>query len=172
MTQLAEAIIQSSISLLRQGGIEAWSIERVARGAGSAKGLVIHHYQTRANLLKVSGLRIGQLRLQRRLGALDTGGTAALDRLWEVLAEDVRSGLSRAAFALGAHQLAVGNREDAERFRKALAAALEVPADALADPVALRATIEGIEWQLVQQVSEAAVRPAYDRLCLALVSPE
>lgn len=170
-TKNLDSILESSLRLLADHGFEGWSIERVARLAGCAKALVIHHYGTRAGLLKATGARIAAIRLEARVGALAGGGTAALDRLWLALAGNVRSGLSRATFALAAQGYASRGPGDGSALHRAVAQALDVPSEALADPPALVAMLEGLEFQMLQGTDPTRIRSAFDRLWITLIEP-
>lgn len=166
-----EAILQSSIGLVRDKGLDGWSIERVAKAAHCAKALVVHHYLTRPGLLRATGARIAEMRLGRRLGSLAPGGTVALDALWLTIVDDAETGMSKAAFALAAHLYPTRQSNDAAALHSAIARALDVPRDVLAEPVAVMAMLEGLEFQLVQDVEPAAVRPSFDRLWVTLIDP-
>ena len=172
MTALSEAILQSSVRLTQSNGLEGWSIERVARGAKCAKGLVIHHYQTRPNLLQATATRVARIRLDRRTLALEPGGTDALDALWHTIIEDNDSGLSRATFGLSAHGYRTRRADDHQKLHAAIAAALAISPDALADPIAAAAMLDGIEFALLLGADAEVVRRAFDRLWVTLIESD
>src|SRR5690349_23488127 len=142
-------ILDAAIIVAQETGLEGWSIDRVARAAGCAKGLVIHHFGSRANLLREAGLVIAAQRAERRLDARRASGVTGLDRLWSVLVADAGAGLSRAAFSLALQGYPTRLPEDPIRFHAAAAACLGIPPDALAAPVALAVMMDGLELQLI-----------------------
>ncbi len=164
-----EEILLASIALVRDRGFEAWSIERVANGACCAKALVIHHYRNRPGLLRATGLRIAEVRLARRRSALAGGGTDALDRLWRTMVEDVETGLTKAVFGLAAHQYPTRLPDDPVLLHAAIATALDVAPDALAEPMAIAAMLEGLEFQMLQAATPGTVRPSFDRLWITMI---
>lgn len=166
-----DAILTASLRLLASHGFEGWSIDRVAREAGCAKALVIHHYGTRSDLLTATGARVAGVRQDRRLAALAEGGTEALDRLWLAVTEDFRTGVSRAAFSLAAQGYSSRGPGHAAALHAAVAKALDVPPEALADPSSLMAMLEGLEFQLMQGAEPLRLRPAFDRLWISLIEP-
>lgn len=163
-------ILEASIALLAEGGFSGWSIERVARRAGCAKGLVIHYYGTRPELLAVSGREIGRRRQEDRLSALRWDGTVALDRLWAVLVDHSRNGLTRAAILLAAHGFVTVDDGDGPALHKAVLESLGISADSFADQISLWAMLEGIELQLIRGVGSTRARSSYDRLWASLIS--
>lgn len=164
-----EVILLSSVALVRDKGLEGWSIERVANGAHCAKALVIHHYRNRPSLLRATGQRIAEMRLARRTAALAGGGTEALDRLWQTMVEDVETGLTKAVFGLAAHRYPTRRTDDPVLLHAAIATALDVPADAVADPIAVMAMLDGVEFQMLQADAPGAARPSFDRLWITLI---
>lgn len=109
------------------------------------------------------------MRLARRRGALAGGGTDALDRLWQTMVEDVETGLTKATFGLAAHHYPTRRPEDPALLHGAIATALDVPTDALAEPLAVMAMLDGLEFQMLQAVEPARVRPSFDRLWITLI---
>lgn len=166
---MRDNILEASVRVLTAAGLEGWSLQRVAAEAGCAKGLVIHYFGTKAALLVGSGERIAASRSERRLQAVATRGTAGIDRLWQVISDDAALGRSAAALALASHGIPSRGTGDAAALHSALARCLGIPADSLADPLALTAMLEGIELQLVHGTASAAVRAAFDRLWLTLI---
>ncbi len=166
---MRDNILDASVQILTAAGLEGWSLQRVATRAECAKGLVIHYFGTKASLLIASGDRLATLRAQRRLQAVGTRGTAGIDRLWQVIADDAALGTSAAALALASHGIPSRRPGDGGELHGALARCLGIPADSLAEPLALTAMLEGIELQLVQGTPAGAVRAAFDRLWLTLI---
>ena len=169
MRNARDRILDGSVRLAMDAGLDAWSIQRVADLADCAKALVIHHFETRPALLAATGLAVADRRMERRLAALQAGGTVALDRLWSVITDDVRTGLTRAAFGLASHRYPTRRPEDPTRIHAAVAAALGIPDDSLADPLALAAMLDGLEFQLLLGEPPALIRVAFDRLWVTMV---
>jgi AcrR family transcriptional regulator len=164
-----DSILESSVKLLQQNGLDGWSIQGIAARTGCAKALVIHHYKTRHALLEASAEQVRQTRLDRRLTAVAVGGTRGLDRLWDEMVDGVHSGLARAAIALASHDYGRSPDVDRRDLHRAVARCLGIDAELLAEPTALTAMLDGIELQLLQGVGTAAVRSAFDRLWLTMV---
>ena len=61
-------IVRASRDLLVRHGLGGWTIEEVSKQAPCAKGLVIYHFQSRANLLAETAVLLRQERMVRRSG--------------------------------------------------------------------------------------------------------
>lgn len=147
------AILAAAVETLRQGGVEAFTLDAVARRAGVVKGLVIYHYASRARLLRAAASQVAETRTAAITQVLRTGSsTAALDACWEELRRQSEDGTTRAwlsCCATGLIDRSVNNGgfED----------------------VARDAVIDGCAAALATGVPLADVRDAYDALWLALL---
>lgn len=94
---------------------------------------------------------------------------ASLDELWTMLTLDVQTGLSRATFALASQGYLGSRPEDWVEFHLTVATALGVEPTALADPVALAAMLDGIEFHLLIGGDREAGRAAFDRLWVTML---
>ena len=165
-----EAIVQASVRTVRDLGIERWSMDRVARGTPCAKGLLVHHFGTRAGLLAETALQIAAVRSSQRVAALrPSAGPPELEALWTVIAEDGANGISRAVFALAAQGYPTAAADDPIKLQLAAARCLGIPPDAMAGPTALFAMVEGIEFQLVSGRGPREVKAAFDRLWVTMI---
>jgi len=102
-------------------------------------------------------------------------GAAALDSLWEVLRADVRSGRFAAWLAFVAApgfrpQGVARDDSAAARLQTHIAKSLELPPESLPDAEVLMTLLDGVQLRLLQGDAEPAVRNAYDRLWLGLLS--
>jgi AcrR family transcriptional regulator len=80
-----EAILGAAIEVIVLHGLNNWTVEEVANRAHCAKGLVNYHYRSKQELLVQVAHTIRDDRSARRLAAIQTAGTQALDRLWAAL---------------------------------------------------------------------------------------
>jgi len=145
-------ILDAALRLLRAKGIDAFSIEAVARGAAVAKGLVIYHFGSRADLLRQCGATLQAERGERlRRARAGAPGVRGIDAGWEELRRQTADGTTRAWLGL----LAAG--------------AAPPPAAADADAVAATALLDGCAVALGAGVAEPPVREAHDALWLALL---
>lgn len=149
------AIVEAALALLRAGGLPALSVERVAARAGVAKGLVLYHYRSRAQLIERCGARVDEER-RTRLNAAAAGrsGIAAVDALWEELTRQQDDGTGRAWLSLAAagavpphHSESLGSQ-------------------------ARRALLDGCAAALATGTDRAALREAYEALTLALLQQD
>ena len=145
-------ILESATRLLRTRGIDAFAIEAVARGAGVAKGLVIYHFGSRAELLRECGVAV-QLDREGRLrqARASDPGVRGIDACWEELRRQTTDGTTRAWLGL----LAAG--------------AAPPPAEPDIDALSSASVLDGCAVALAAGVPEASVRDAHDALWLALL---
>lgn len=145
-------ILEAATRLLRTRGIDAFSIEAVARGAAVAKGLVIYHFGSRAELLRECGVAVQLDRAGRlqRARASDPG-VRGIDASWEELRRQTTDGTTRAWLGL----LAAG--------------AAPPPDEPDVDALAGASVLDGCSVALAAGVPEASVREAHDALWLALL---
>jgi AcrR family transcriptional regulator len=158
-------IIEAATDALCADGLHALTLDDVARRAGCAKGLVNYHFGTKQHLLDLAADRVRADRAAARLEALDHPPAEALDRLWEVLVNEVASGRFRLWLGLVASPdtARAARHSDADRAAQARAAAtaLAIPAS---NPVlvSLTGVLDGFQLMLLQGGPEEEVREAYD----------
>lgn len=153
-TATRSAILEAALGLLREGGLPAFSVERVAVRADVAKGLVLYHYGSRARLIETCGKRLEDDRTARLHAAASGAGITAVDALWSELARQQDDGTARGWLSLAA----IG--------------AVSFPADADVVAQARRSLLDGCAAALAAGVDRAAVREAYEALALALLRME
>jgi AcrR family transcriptional regulator len=148
-------ILAAAVETLRRGGVEAFTLEAVARQGGVVKGLVLYHYVSRGRLLRAAADHIAEIRTasiaQVLSGGID-GGTAAVDACWEELRRQAEDGTARAWLSLCAAGL-IDRSANNGGFEAAARDAL----------------IDGCAAALASGVPLADVRDAYDALWLALL---
>ena len=169
---LRELLLDGSVAVVVERGLAGWTLERVAREARCAKGLVLYHYQTKGRLLALTAAQLERARWDLRFAALERTGLEAIDRLWDALVDDVESGRFAAwvSLAAGGHAgMATGKR--GPDFHEGLSRVLGLPREALADPASIEAMLDGIELSLSRATSRAPIRTAYDRLWTSMVAP-
>ena len=170
-----QRIIEAARTALLSEGLGGWTVERVAREAGCAKGLVHYHFGSKLQLLAEVAGTLRRDRVGRRSAALAGAGAEALDGLWRVLEGEVASGECAAWFALAAvpdrpvrAALSLSEAEVA-RLSTEVAAALdtaELPAESLR---ALLSTLDGLQLPLLLGEPLEPVRETYDRLWLGVL---
>lgn len=142
-------ILDAALQVLRTGGIEAFSVEAVARGAVVAKGLVIYHFGSRAELLRQCGIALRADRAQRLALARNSApGVRGIDACWAELRRQTADGTTRAWLGL-------------------LAAGAASPGDVGADSIVTEGLLDGCAIALAAGVVEESVREAHDALWLA-----
>ena len=166
-------IVAAAGYIVRRSGLTDWTVESVAKKAACAKGLVLYHFGSKAALLNELALRVRLDRVERRIGALSEGGTAALDRLWEVLASEVEDGTTALWLGLVAQaasrQLASIEESDRARFSTAAVPAMQLGQDFEGGTDLLDA-LNGFELALLQGRTAEMVREGFDRFWLDLLS--
>ena len=166
-------IVAAAGDVVRRNGLTDWTVEAVARKASCAKGLVLYHFGTKAALLKELAVRVRMDRVERRMVALSEGGTAALDRLWQVLTGEVEDGTTALWLGLVAQstsrQSASIDESDRARFSEAAVAAMQLGPDFEGGTDLLDA-LNGFELALLQGRPAELVREGFDRFWLDLLS--
>jgi len=163
-------ILAASIELLTQRGLPGWTVDEVARRARCAKGLVNYHFTSKSELLDWSAGDLATLRREARFEPFSTrSASAALDRLWIVLRDDVDSGRFAASVALAASGFPRRRDPTTNALCWAAAQAFGVPVEALPGDVALFAVLDGLELQLLAGFNPEAVLEAYHRIWLGLL---
>lgn len=169
-----EAIVDGTVAVLTESNSTDWTVDSVATKVKCAKGLVLYHFQSKNSLLLHAAERVRENHASRRIGAVQgQKGTQALDRLWDDLAKEVRTG----AFAVWV--TLVGNestRKAAARTathdRSLIAAASEalgIPSDS-ASLAMVPAALDGFGLELLQGKPTADVRDRFDAFWLSVLS--
>ena len=171
---MKDEIAEAATRVLVRDGLRGWSVDRVAREAGCAKGLVHYHHGTKENLLQAVAARLEAAHWQLRFDALKrTKGADALDGLWQALNSEVASGEWAAILSLrGLAGVAVGSTNDAPvlgRLAASLATALDIPEPSPDEARLVAAALDGFQLLLHQGTDPAAAREAYHRLWLAVL---
>lgn len=175
MSKMRDTIISAAAELLGSAGLAGWSVDRVAERAGCAKGLIHYHFGSKDTLLAEVRVRLEYGRREVRIEAFSSSsGAAALDRLWEVLEQEVSSGRFGAWLDLvryfGPSTSRAGTADDV-RLATAAARALEAAEGELADgAMALGAALDGLQLRLLQGEPPAQVREGYERVWLGVLS--
>ena len=168
-----QRIIDAAKAILIRDGLAGWTVERVAREAGCAKGLVHYHFETKWQVLGLVAAALRKERMARRAGAFSRSGTEALDALWEVLTAETASGECAAWFALATvqdrtvHDALPATGDDLRRVAAAMAAALSLPELPIARLRVVLSTLDGMQLPLLLGDDTEAVREVYDRYWLA-----
>lgn len=173
-TMLKDAVLDQSVALVVDRGLGSWSIEAVAGGARCAKGLVLYHYRSKATLLRLTVGEIERVRWDRRFEAIAGGtpGLDAIDRLWEAMVEDVDTGRFGAWVSLLTAGFVGTGPSRGDDFRSAVAKALGLPHESLADPASIEAMLEGMEFLLSRApTGREGLRTGYDRLWTSMLAP-
>ena len=168
---MRETILRAARTVLLRGDITGWTMAQVAGEAGCAKGLVHYHFKTKSALLAEVAGALGDERLRRRGEALEREGTAALDALWSVLVDEVRSGAFRTWLAFlaldqsGLQAILRQDRDDPLARAAARALALEtLPVQGLIPSI-----LDGFQVALLRGTDPAALRDGFDRFWLGLL---
>lgn len=171
---MKDTILAAAIEVIALHGLTNWTVEEVANRAHCAKGLVNYHYRSKQALLERAAETVRDDRQARRFAAVQTQGTRALDRLWDVLAQEVESGWFGARLSLLAAddplRRAVAEREEDSRALAALLSENLGLGDQLADQAPLiQAALDGIQLRMLQGAAEQETEEAYNRFWLMLV---
>lgn len=168
-----QRIIDAAKAILVRDGLAGWTVERVAREANCAKGLVHYHFETKWQLLGLVAAALRKERMARRAGAFSRSGTDALDALWDVLSSETASGECAAWFALATVQhhtvrdALPATGDDLRRVAAAMATALALPEPSIPRLRVVLATLDGMQLPLLLGDDVEAVREVYDRYWLA-----
>jgi AcrR family transcriptional regulator len=172
---LKEQISDAALDILVRDGLEQWTISAVADQAHCAKGLVHYHHRTKEQLLGTVADRLANTRAEDRLVALGTGGTGALDNLWNVIATAATAGQTRAWLSLLAHSSTTVHgaaRLPADyptRLGAAVADAFGL--DSVEEPVvrSIDAALDGFELALVRGDDPDRVHEAFHQTWLSVL---
>ena len=169
---MKDKITSGAATVLVREGLQNWSVDRVAAEVGCAKGLVAYHHRTKKSLLGTVAAHLGRRRLSGRLASLQGTGADALDRLWQTLVGEVRSGEWAAWAALTAEPGIVSPGDpaaDLAFFSTAISRVLEVPPFRPEEVRLITAALDGFQVALHLGAPEEFIREAYHRLWLALL---
>jgi AcrR family transcriptional regulator len=156
-------ILHASAQLLMHGGLTDWSIERAARQARCAKGLVLHYFRSKRELLRAVALELSTRRADRWQSALRSTGIEGIEALWRAIAEEVGIGASRALIELRLSgvegtTLAIARTQ---ALAAGIAGALERPVGLFPPPSTLEPILEGYALALLAGASADEVREAF-----------
>ena len=169
---MKDKITTGAADVLVRGGLQCWSIDRVAAEVGCAKGLVAYHHGTKKALLGAVATQLASRRLAGRLAALQGSGAEALDRLWQTLVDEVRAGEWAARAALTAEP-GIDTRADSDAdiaaFNSAISRVLEVPPFRPEEVRLMTAALDGFQAALHSGAPEDGTLEAYHRLWLSLL---
>jgi AcrR family transcriptional regulator len=169
-----DAILGAAIDVIALHGLNNWTVEEVANRAHCAKGLVNYHYRSKQDLLVRSSETLRDDRFAKRLAAITVPGSAALDRLWAVLVQEVDSGWYAAWLSLiaadGQLRTAAAERPaDMATFADTLGRSLGL-GDQLRDQAPLiQSALDGLQLRLLQGAPVAATEEAYHRFWLSML---
>jgi AcrR family transcriptional regulator len=146
-------------------------VEEVANRAHCAKGLVNYHYRSKHDLLRAAAETVRDDRIARRLAAAQVEGTAALDRLWSTMVQEVESGWFAAWLALLAaedplRKAAALRPADADQLSQALGRALGLDGALKPRAALIQAALDGLELRLLQGERKDRVEADYHRFWL------
>jgi AcrR family transcriptional regulator len=169
---LKDAIADAAAVVLLRDGLQKWSVDRVAVEAGCAKGLVPYHHGNKKRLLSTVAANLHRARVARRQVALEAFGAEALDRLWETLTLEVRSGEWAAWAALTTEpgiSLPPSAPGELPALGAAIGRALGIPALKLDAALLAESALDGFQLSLHLGAPEEVVHEAYHRLWLTLL---
>ena len=169
---MKDAIAEAAAAVLLRDGLQKWSVDRVAAEAGCAKGLVPYHHGSKRQLLSTVAANLHRGRTARRLAALDGSGAEALDRLWDAINFEVRTGEWAAWAALIAEPgLSLPPLDPAHlpAFAAAIGRALGTSPPTPEEAHLAEASLDGFQVALHLGAPEESVHEAYHRLWLALL---
>jgi AcrR family transcriptional regulator len=156
-------ILLASAQLLMRGGLTDWSIEGAARQARCAKGLVLHYFGSKRELLHAVALDLSARRAERWRSALQSPGIEGIEAIWRAIAEEVGNGTARALIELRLSGVE-GTAIPAERARAlatGIASALERLVELLPPPATLEPILEGYALALLAGAPADEVREAF-----------
>lgn len=178
-----KAILDAADLVLKRDGAYNMTMDAVARAAGCAKGLLHYHFHTKQRLLVEAVGRISTEREVQWTQAFDTADPhEAIDRTWNVIAQEVESGTLRAWSSLltlsdSAVDQAVSKAS--ARFRDQITTATRdllarancestLPVDRLG--WLLTAVVDGMSFQLAAGADAEVLADAYAAAWLGVLS--
>lgn len=171
---MKDTILGAAIDVIALHGLNNWTVEEVANRAHCAKGLVNYHYRSKQELLVRSAETLRDDRSARRLAAVAVPGSAALDRLWAALTQEVESGWFAAWTSLlaadGQLRSAAAERPaETEAFAATLGRSLGLGDQLKKRASLIQAALDGLQLRLLQGVSVGETEEAYHRFWLSAV---
>ena len=171
---MKEAILGAAIEVIVLHGLNNWTVEEVANRAHCAKGLVNYHYRSKQELLVQVAHTIRDDRSARRLAAIQTAGTQALDRLWTALTLEIESGWFAAWISLLAadgilRDAARANPRDRLAFADGLGRALDLGDLLVPRADLIDAALNGLQLALLQGASGRTAEEDYHRFWLTVL---
>jgi AcrR family transcriptional regulator len=170
-----DSILSAAIEVIALHGLNNWTVEEVANRAHCAKGLINYHYRSKQELLRCAAETIRDDRSARRLAAVQTSGSQALDRLWETLVQEVESGWFGAWLSLTAaddpyRKAAAQQATDSHALALALGRAFDLGDQLVPRAPLLQAFLDGLQLRLLQGASAEETEEAYHQSLLLLIS--
>ena len=171
---MKDAILGAAIEVIALHGLNNWTVEEVANRAHCAKGLVNYHYRSKQELLARSAETIRNDRSARRLAAVGVSGTAALDRLWAALVQEVESGWFAAWISLlatdGPLRAAAAERPaDSEAFALMVGRSLGLGEQLKERAALIQASLDGLQLRLLQGAPPGETEEAYQVFWLSML---
>lgn len=169
-----ESLAEAAVDVLQKHDLTDWTVDSVAARAGCAKGLVLYHFNSKEALLLRATERVRESQAVRRIEAFrGQKGTTALDRLWEVLLADVRSGAFGLWVTLIGHsrtrKAAARAEADNQGLIEGVALSFGIPGDSAALGL-VPSALDGFGLELLQGRPPADVRERYDGFWLGVLS--
>ena len=171
---MKDTILSSAITILVRDGLNNWTVEEVAKKAGCAKGLVNYHYRSKQALLQQAAETVRAERWAKRETAARTPGSQALDRLWAVLLDDVKTGQFAAWLGLLSaggplRQAAASQTDQSLATVAALSRSLGLDNQLAVHAGMIAAALDGLELQLLQGAPPGQTEEAYHQFWLTVL---
>lgn len=171
---MKDAILGAAIEVVALHGLNNWTVEEVANRAHCAKGLVNYHYRSKQELLVQVAQTIRDDRSARRLAAVQSPGSQALDRLWREMQGELESGWFPAWLSFlaadGPLRAAAARRPaDLRAFAEAAGRALDLGGRLVPQTDLIESTLDGLQLSLLQRVSPDVVEEDYHRFWLSVL---
>lgn len=170
-----EGILEQALRISLSTQMTDWTVSDISEQAGCAKGLVLYHFGSKAELILAVADRVRASRTAARIRALEGRGAGALDSLWRTLEEQVREGWTGLWLQLLAspstRAAASAGADDRRQIDKALAASLDTTAEVLRHAGVVEA-LDGFELAHLQGSSREAERERYDRYWLGVLDSD
>lgn len=165
-------IITAASQVLVQRGLNAWTVDEVARKAHCAKGLVNYHHGSKHALLeRVAQFLRDERWFERREAAQ---GETPLDRLWQTVIDEVNSGRFPAWLSLisaggSLRSAAAGTDEQSAELSRALGRALRLGDELLPRRELIAAALDGLGLQLLQGGDPGRLEETYHRFWVTVL---
>jgi AcrR family transcriptional regulator len=168
-------ILTAASQVLIHRGLNAWTVDEVARRARCAKGLVNYHYRSKQALLeRVAQFLRDQRWSERREAAR---GENPLDRLWQTVIDEVNSGRFAAWLSLMAgggplRSAAAGTGEQAAELSRTLGRALGLGEELVPRKELIAAALDGLGLQILQGGDPGRLEETYHRFWMTVVAED